>query len=130
MLILQKQSKMFLSLPDEMLIEIFDKLPTQNLLTCVLCCHKFKNIINHSYRLLQKLPLTLSDFDENDDISIFEERASRKSIERLLLSERRFNIIVIKLKRENIMNYLSVFKKFGEFIRLLKISTYKFETVD
>lgn len=121
---------MFLSLPDEMLIEILDKLTTKDLLTSVLCCHKFKIIINNSYRLLLKLPLTLSDFDENDDITIFEEKAPRKSIDRLLLSERRFNNIVIKLKRENIMSYLSVFKKFGEFISSLKISTYKFDTAD
>ena len=121
---------MFFSLPDEMTIEIFDKLLSKDLLTCVLCCHKFKNIINNSFRLLQKLPLTLSDTDENDDISSYEERVPKKSIDRLLLSERRFNKIVIKLKRENIMSYLSVFKKFGELVTLLKISSYIFETTD
>lgn len=121
---------MFLSLPDEMVIEVFDKLPSRDLLICILCCHKFKYIITNSYRLLQKLPLTLSDTDENDDLNIFEEKAPRKSIDRLLLSDRRFNNLVIKLKRENIMSYLSVFKKFGEFVRLLKISGYIFETAD
>ncbi|CAG9802583.1 unnamed protein product [Chironomus riparius] len=111
------------SLPNELQEEIFTYLNCNELMAMMLVDKYTKSIIESSPILMSNLPILIIDEDEFYD-------DNERSIEPILESTRRATKIVIKLKRDKIMKYLVIFKKFSDTVRELEIHDYGFETID
>lgn len=113
------------TVPDEIYEMICGKLSSCDLSNAILIDRYSRDIIETSPALMDKLPLYVTDDDEDNE---FDECA--KLIEPLMNSQRRVTSIVVELKRERVAKYLGVFKKFGESVRSLEIRNYTFDTID
>ena len=113
------------TLPDEIFEIICRKLQPLDLQNVMLVDRYSRFIIENSVCLMEKLPIVVTDSetDEFDD-------NNGKLIEPLMESRRKVTKVVVELKREKIMKYLGIFKKFGDTIRILEITNYAFDTVD
>lgn len=114
------------TLPDEIYEIICGRLPVRDLETAMLVDRYSRFIIENSPVLMENLPLFITDCHDDE----FGDNENGKLIEPLLSSRRKVIKVVVKLKREKIMKYLAIFKKFGETIRFLEIRNYAFETID
>lgn len=115
------------TLPDEIYEIICSKLSPRDLQNALLIDRYSRLIIESSPVLMEKLPLFITD-DDIDEFSGSNERG--KMIEPLMDSRRKVTKVVVELKREKIMKYLAIFKKFSDTIRVLEIRNYAFETID
>lgn len=113
----------FTNLPDEIQEEIFKYLSCDDLMNMMLVDKYIKSIIENSPKLMNNLPIFIIDEDEHYD-------DDERSIEFLLNSTRRASKFIVKLKRNKIIKYLVILKKFSETIRKLEIHDYAFETID
>lgn len=114
------------TLPDELFEFISGKLSSPRDLKNLMLVDRYSRfIIENSVCLMEKLPIVVSDseVDEFGD-------DNGKLIEPLMESRRKVTKVVVELKREKIMKYLGIFKKFGDTIRVLEIKGYAFETTD
>lgn len=113
-------------IPDEIYEIICVKLSPRDLQNALLIDCYSRWIIESSPVLMDKLPLFITD-DEADE---FNDSEDGKLIEPLMYSRRKVTRVVVELKREKIMKYLAIFKKFGDTIRDLEVRNYTFETID
>lgn len=114
------------TIPDEIYEMICGKLSSRDLQSAMLVDKYSRFIIENSPVLMEKLPLYVTD----DEIDEFSDNENGKLIEPLMDSRRKVTKIIVKLRREKIMKYLGIFKKFGDTIRVLEIDGYAFETID
>jgi hypothetical protein len=112
------------TLPDEIYEIICGKLSSRHDLQNVMLVDRYSRfIVENSVCLMEKLPIIVTDSDEFDD-------DNGKFIEPLMESRRKVTKVVVELRREKIMKYLGIFKKFGETITILEIKSYAFDTID
>lgn len=114
------------TLPDEVFEIICGKLLSPRDLQNVMLVDRYARfIIENSVCLMNKLPIFVTD-SEADEFG----DDNGKLIEPLMESRRKVTKVVVELKREKMMKYLGIFKKFSETIRVLEIKGYAFETTD
>ncbi|CRL01783.1 CLUMA_CG014999, isoform A [Clunio marinus] len=85
-----------------------------------------KFIIENSSVLMSKLPIYITDIEGE----MFDDENQEKFIKPLMESERKAKKVIVELKREKIMKFLGIFKKFGDTFSYLEIRHYAFETLD
>lgn len=112
-------------LPDELFENICRNLSTSDLQSMLLVDNYSRYIIEHSPCLMDKLPLYITDVEKDE----FSDDDGRK-LEPLMHSRRKVRKVIVELKKGKIMNYLGIFQKFGQSIRVLEIKNYAFETID
>lgn len=114
------------TIPDEIFELVCGKLTPHDLKSAMLVDSYSRCIIENSSVLMKKLPLFVTD----NDSDAFSDNENGKFIEPLMISRRKVIKVVVKLKREKIMKYFAIFKKFGDTIKFLEITSYAFETID
>lgn len=114
------------TVPDEVFDLICRNLPSRDLQNVLLVDRYSRFAIENSSVLMEKLPLLLTDNDDDE----FSEGANEKLIDTLMDSTRKVTAVIVELRREKIMKFLAIFKKFGDTIRHLEIENYAFETID
>lgn len=114
------------TIPDEIYEIICGMLSSRELANAVLIDRYSRFIIENSPVLMDKLPLIITDCENNE----FCDTENQKLIQPLLESRRKVTKVVIRLKQERIMKFLQVFKKFGATTRTLEIHDYSFDTID
>lgn len=111
-------------LPDELFENVCRYLSPSDLQTMMFVDSYSRCIIENSPVLMDKLPLYVTD--GNDE---FCDEYGR-DVESLIQSRRKVRKVKVKLTNEKIVKYLGIFQKFGHTIRTLDIDDYAFETID
>src|SRR5690349_4604546 len=99
------------TIPAEIYEIICANLSSRDLRSAMLVDRYSRIVIEHSPVLMRKLAIFITDDDEIDE---FDDKQSGKLIEPLIDSERKVTSIIVRLKRDKIMKYLAIFKKFGD----------------
>lgn len=113
-------------LPDEVFDNVCRHLSPSDIRSMMLVDTYSKTIIENSPVLMDKLPLYLTDI--NDEFCGVDEDG--RELETLIYSRRKVRKVIVKLKKDKIMKYLGIFQKFGHSIRMVEIMNYAFETID
>lgn len=114
------------TIPDEIFELICGKLEPRDLKNAMLVDRYSRFIIERSPVLMKKLPFFVTD----NDCDEFDDNENGKFVEPLMFSQRKVIKVIVELKREKIMKYFAIFKKFGDTLRFLEIKSYAFETID
>lgn len=118
------------SLPHEIIEMICGYLPSQDLLQMTLVSHTVKWIVENSPSLMERVPLYLYDNDPDFCNVKLDDDYYNRLIEPLLESNKKVRKVIVKLRREKIIKYIGVFKKFSDFVRIMEIQNYAFDTLD
>lgn len=119
------------SLPDEIIEMICGFVEPQDLLRVTLVNRRLRWIVENSPNLMGNLPLYLCDNDlDFCNVEFDDDHHHRRLIEPLLESNKKMRKLIIELKREKIIKFVGVFRKFSDSIRCLEIRNYAFDTLE